>query len=137
MHFSWIINETAKARLLEKARQNPECIVGEETVDEEDIECIELRCPPGPHTHIDEYMTMDLAADLVLQELGITLPQGDFVHTVFTANEPLAYCFTLYTNYELNKTLPSKDDIERIRKHLGLDGRPQWWPDYYFEWFEC
>lgn len=137
MYFGWRINETAKARLLETAHQNPECLVLEEvTQDSEDDECIELRCPPGDHTHIRESATMEHAAELVLRELGVSTYGMTFVDAVLTPDDWLAYCITLYTNYELDRTPPSQDDIERVQKRLGLTGKPQWWPDTYFQWFD-
>lgn len=137
MRFAWIINETARARLLERADQSPECLVLEEvTQGSEDEECLELRCPPGDHTHNRESSTMDNAAALIFEELGVSTPGKGFVDLVSTADESLAFCLTLYTNYDLNKTLPSKDDIEQIRERLGLVGKPQWWPNSRFEWFD-
>lgn len=107
MYFGWVINETA--------RRNPECLVLEEvTQGSEDDECLELRCPPGDHTHIRESTTMDQAAEFVLRELGVSTSGRTFVDAVLTADDSLAFCITLYTNYELEKTPPSRDDIERV-----------------------
>lgn len=70
MRFAWIIEETARARLMEKALQNPECLVLEDvTQGSEDDECLELRCPPTDHTHNRESSTMDNAATLIFGEL--------------------------------------------------------------------
>lgn len=135
MRFAWIINETAKARLLERAHQSPEHVAYENARDNEDDECIERHCPPGEHVHIMEPMTMVCAAELIFEDLGVSLPRS-LVGMVSTADESLAFCLTLYTNYELDKALPSQDDIERIRERLGFEGKPQWWPNSRFGWFD-
>lgn len=136
MRFAWILNETARARLLERAQQSPEYIAYEELSDNEDPECIELHCPPGDHTHMVESITMDCVAELIFQELGVSIPSSRLVGLVSMAGESLAFCLTLYTNYDLDKTLPSKDDIERIREHFGFVGKPQWWPNSRFQWLD-
>lgn len=136
MYFGWVINETAKARLLETAHQHPECLVLEEVTEgSEDDECLELCCPPGDHTHILEPTTMDLAAAVIFRELGVSTSGMTFVDAVLTPEYSLAFCITLYTNYELHRTPPSQDDIDRVQKRLGLTGKPQWWPDDEFSWF--
>lgn len=80
MRFGWVLNDTVKARLREIARNDPECYVYGNPYGngfDDDATDSDLGCPPGlsgiPRARVDDYCTMDLAAESVLRALGISL----------------------------------------------------------------
>lgn len=141
MRFGWVLNDTVKARLREIARNDPECYVYGNPYGngfDDDATDSDLGCPPGlsgiPRARVDDYCTMDLAAESVLRALGISLPGDQYIELVSTRDEEAAVCFALYTNYELDKDLPTRQEVQDICERLGLEGNPQWWPELEFQW---
>ncbi|KAF7794057.1 hypothetical protein EIP86_005186 [Pleurotus ostreatoroseus] len=128
MHFGWIIEDESKSRLMDMAPETQRYIY------EYDDVFLEADNVQGP-LPLDEPGTMEAAAADILRGLHIKLPATQFVDGVITGTEEFyAPCFTLFTSYQLNKNLPSEEDIERIRKEFKFEGKPGWWPAYDFSW---
>lgn len=140
MRFGWILNDTIKAHPREIARNEPECYVYRNLYEngfDDGATDSDQGCPPGlfgiPRARVDDYCTMDLA-ESVLRALGISLPGDQYLNMVSTPDEEAAVCFALYTNYNLDEDLPTRQEVQNICERLGLEGNPQWWPELEFQW---
>ena len=85
---------------------------------------------------INEFATMDYAASRILRGLEIVLPipQNLTLALTSTGRNYYGYCFTLFSNYNLDKSLPSAEEIKRIQTEFKFKCDPQWWPAFDFQW---
>ncbi|KAF7794059.1 hypothetical protein EIP86_005188 [Pleurotus ostreatoroseus] len=129
MHFGWIIGDESKARLMDKAYET-KCYayVYDDVFQEEDG-------AEGPLL-LNELDTMEGAAEDTVVGLGIKLPVLQFVDVVSTSANRFTPFLTLFTNHQLDKDLPTEEDIKRIQEELNFEGKPAWWPSFYFSWID-
>ena len=141
VYFGWLIDDDATAVLMAKAHETQCCVYTyDEDRDEgddydEDDDDDDEEEPKGRRV-IHEFGSMDCAAIHILRgmEIALPVPQNLTLALTTTGRNYYGYCFTLFTNYTLDKSLPSAEEIKRIQEELKFKCDPQWWPAWEFEW---
>lgn len=133
MYFGWLMPDTVIARLMEKAEEAQ--IVARRS---RYVPCPREENPYGLKVvddDIDEFRTLERAAKTILKEFGVMIPQTTIIQAFSLLTDTADLGFTLYTNCDLGKPIPTPDDVARVGEYLGLTDSPQWWINYDFQWF--
>ncbi|KAJ3558786.1 hypothetical protein NM688_g727 [Phlebia brevispora] len=135
MHYALLLTDAAKEMLLNLAAERQFTTYACKFADDDSDLDLDSDSEDDSD-EVDEFVTLDLVAGSIVDDLGVKLPVSQFIDRVMTPNNSFAFCFTLYTNYELNRA-PSSEDIEKIQSYLGLIDRPFWYPNAFrFQWVE-
>ena len=130
MHYGWLLPDTAPARLIEKAHEAQVVVRLSRHVP-----CSREEDPSGlkkVYGDINEFCTLDRAAETILKELGVVILHKRIVQSVSLLTDTFDLGFILYTNHDLGQGIPSADDIARVGAYLGLTDKPQWWIGHDF-----
>ena len=83
---------------------------------------------------LDDLDDLEYAAADLLKGLNIKLPCSQYVEVVSTPTDLYTPCFALFSNYDIEKNMPSEEEIMTVQKELKLKGKPAWWPSFAFSW---